>query len=506
LKVPIAILCFVVTSALNIEAARAEGRMRGLGIVAKLARSREEDDRQLALIQGLGVDTVVFTPGEWAGNERAKGQYAFDAETRYVLERLRSAHIHPVVLLFRKNGIYSNPLDPDAFARYCSWVARSLKGSVAAYQIWNEPSNFDVREHYGGAWNGRDNARWVSEFSDLMASAAKAVREAYPSATILVSLEGPPLVYALRDHRNEFANIDGVSLHPYPGQQPPEQVPWGGVVNAVRDGVSVADDQGSLASMINIEAITDPKKYLGRPLQAWITEYGFPTCSLDSKPAQYKCVAPDVQASYHIRGLVLGLAQGVKLWAPYELVDEGNNPSDPENNFGLVRNSAAGYAIKPAFSSIQRVARILGEDWRYLPVAPFRVSLRDGTSATSEWISNQSSSVSGPQIFWFDTNTALCGFMWEAGYYDTSRSALAFVHLPIGRRAQPTVVDLISGITTSPAIETIGNQSSEISVYLSSRPVVVQIPHIGKSQAQLQSSTASEISASSFNISQTLSP
>jgi len=58
--------------------------------------------------------------------------------------------------------------------------------------------------------------------------------------------------------------------------------------------------------MINLEAVTDPRKYLGKPLQTWVTEYGFPTCSLETKPAQYQCIAPDVQAAYHVRGLIPG--------------------------------------------------------------------------------------------------------------------------------------------------------------------------------------------------------
>jgi len=78
----------------------------------------------------------------------------------------------------------------------------------------------------------------------MMADGAAAIRRAYPPATIIVSFEGPPLIYAMRGHRGDFANINGLSLHPYPGRQPPEQVPWGGVVTAVRDGVSVAEGSG----------------------------------------------------------------------------------------------------------------------------------------------------------------------------------------------------------------------------------------------------------------------
>ena len=52
------------------------------------------------------------------GGERT--EYRFDDDTHYVLGRLQGARIRPVVPLFRKNGIYADPLDTEAFGRYCS--------------------------------------------------------------------------------------------------------------------------------------------------------------------------------------------------------------------------------------------------------------------------------------------------------------------------------------------------------------------------------------------------
>ena len=460
---------------MDVDVVCAQSQMRGLGIVAKLGASRDSDDRQLARIQELGADTVVFTPGEWAANEHGKGQFSFNPETRYLLARIAAAHMRPVVLLFRKNPAYANPLDQDAFARYCSWVAATLNGSVAAYQIWNEPSNFDVREQYGGAWNGRDNAPWVSQFSHMMALAAKAIRQADPFATVIVSLEGPPLIYDLRDHHDDFADISGVALHPYPGNHAAEQVPWGGPATALRDGVSVADNQGSLASTIEIQSRSDPIKYLGRPLEAWITEYGFPTCDVSSSSQQYQCIAPEVQAAYHVRGLIVGLASGVKLWTPYELADEGENPKDVQQNFGLVRAESTGFAPKPAFFALRRVATILGKRWKYLSAAPARTTISESGSKVIE----PNSSVEGPQVVWFRTDRGFWAFMWEAGVYDVQTRATAKVELPYSAElaGKVTVTDLVSGKSV-PSVVSRNERDGKLiaSLNVSSRPVVLQLP------------------------------
>src|SRR5215831_6943339 len=75
-----------------------------LGMVAKLGKSRDADDRQLALMRALGVSVVIWTPGEWAGNEKTPGNYALTPEVKYVIARIASARMQMVVLLFRKNA------------------------------------------------------------------------------------------------------------------------------------------------------------------------------------------------------------------------------------------------------------------------------------------------------------------------------------------------------------------------------------------------------------------
>jgi hypothetical protein len=381
-------------------------------MVAKLGKDKDIDDQQIALMKALGVQIVMWTPGEWAENEQSLGQYRLNPEVRRVANEIAASNMKMILLLFRKNGLYSNPLDADAFARYCGWMATTFRGMpVAAYQIWNEPSNFDVREYYGGAWNGRGHAPWVSKFSDMVEKAARAIKQVDPNATITTSFEGPPLINAMQETPAKFVDLDGISFHPYPGKLPPERVPWGGPVIFVRDGVSVADSEGSLVSTLNMQRNLDAKKYLSRSLEAWVTEYGFPTCDQSTHPEHFACVSEETQAAYHVRGLILGLSQGVKVWAPYELADDGQDSRDVEQNFGITQSAARSFKPKDAYFAIQRTAEIMGRDWESLP-RPDATLQFPGQSIDK---ANSDDTTVGPQMVWFKTGDTYVVFLWNAG-------------------------------------------------------------------------------------------
>jgi hypothetical protein len=439
-------------------------------MVAKLGKAKDIDDQQISLMKALGVQVVIWTPGEWAENETKPGQYRLNPEVRRVANEIASSDMKMILLLFRKNQLYPNPLDAVAFARYCGWMATTFRGMpVAAYQIWNEPSNFDVREYYGGAWNGRGQAPWVSKFSDLVEKAAQAIRQADPSATITTSFEGPPLIDAMEEAPADFADVDGISFHPYPGKLPPERVPWGGPAIYLRDGVSVADSEGSLVSTLNVQATLDAKTYLKRPLQAWVTEYGFPTCDQSSHPEHFACVSEETQAAYHVRGLILGLSQGVKVWAPYELADDGQDVHDVEQNFGITYSAARSFRSKPAYLALQRTAAIMGLGWESLSRfdATFRLPGRSIGNAMS------SSTTIGPQMFWFKTGQRYIAFLWIAGPM-SSETQYGSISIKMDHANSAKIINLVTGKTETGKVTRVGDRITIDAIPLSSQPTALE--------------------------------
>ena len=450
------------------------GLSENIGVVAKLGFREETDARQIALLKALGVTEIIWTPGEWANNETSQGKYALQPAVLKALAAIKANGMRSVIVLFRKNPIYSNPLDDAAFARYCGWMAKTLSNQpVAAFQIWNEPSNFDVRDYYGGAWNARGDAPWLQQFVRLMADAANAIRAVQADATIIVSLEGPPLLRALDNYPSAFDQINGISLHPYPGKLPPERVPWGGIGIELRDGVSVADAGGSLTSTLRIQTLDAPEKTLHRPLEAWITEYGYPTCSPQSPQQHFLCVSPVEQAAYVTRGLILGLTQKVTLWSLYELADEGVSSTDAEQNFGLVKSEAEGFAVKPAYYAVQRVCRLLGTHWRHVSRLPDDLMARlDGGQA---WAISQSSTA-GPQLSWFHVADGYVGFLWKAGDYQTGGKQ---EHILLNVSSfEPSRIQLIDLVSRA-GIRTVGaKRAGLLSLPITSDPVAIHLTEL----------------------------
>ena len=448
-------------------------QLRNLGMVAKLGKAKDIDDAQISLMKALGVQIVIWTPGEWAENETTQGQYRLNPEVHRVANEIAASDMKMALLLFRKNGLYRNPLDADAFARYCAWLATTFRGMpVAAYQIWNEPSNFDVREYYGGAWNGRGNAPWVSKFSDMVEKAAQAIKQADPSATITTSFEGPPLIDAMEDTPQDFASIDGISFHPYPGKLPAERVPWGGSVIYLRDGVSVADSQGSLVSTLDMQRHLDAERYLKRPLQAWVTEYGFPTCDQSIHPEHFACVSEETQAAYHVRGLILGLSQGVKVWAPYELADDGQDAHDVEQNFGIAYSAAQGFKPKAAYVAIQRTAGILGSGWELVHL--------DATLRLLDGSIDKASSINttiGPQMIWFKTGQNYVAFLWEAGPM-SSKSQNGSVSLRIDHASAARTINVVTGETETREVTRVGGRVVVNDIPVGSQPTALELSGI----------------------------
>ena len=446
-------------------------QLRNLGMVAKLGKAKDIDDQQINLMKALGVQVIIWTPGEWAENEKKPGQYHLNPEVLRVANEIAASDMKMVLLLFRKNQLYSNPLDAAAFARYCGWMATTFRGMpVAAYQIWNEPSNFDVREYYGGAWNGRGHAAWVSKFSEMVERAAQAIKQADPSATVTTSFEGPPLIDAMEDTPEDFAGVDGISLHPYPGKLPAERVPWGGNVIYFRDGVSVADSEGSLVSTLDIQGRLDAERYLKRPLQAWVTEYGFPTCDQSTNPEHFACVSEETQAAYHVRGLILGLSTAVRVWAPYELADDGQDTRDVEQNFGITHSAAQGFKPKAAYQAIQRTAAILGHGWESLslPNASLRISHEsiDKTKVDGTTI--------GPQMVWFKTGKKYVGFFWNAGPMSPETQS-GNLSIRIDHATAAKITNLVTGRSEPKEISRLGETLIVSAVPVGSQPIALEL-------------------------------
>ena len=397
--------------------------LRGLGLCTHFER-RElgwKVERLLPLVRQMGASVLRQEPCGWAAVERAQGAYELPEATRDWMDRATQAGLSIIPCLCGRNPAYDNPLDPQAFARYARHMARTLteRFAVSAIEIWNEPTNFDFLPQYGGSWGGAEPCLWLEKFAELVALAAREIKGQAPEIPVIVSPGEPQFVHMAMRYPQSLADVDAVAVYPYPNRFPPETVPWGGPQIHRRDGVSVADDDHSYLSLWR-RLREDCRRHLGRELTMYATEYGYSTYDHSRKGANAAGYSESAQAIYLARGLILTLAAGVEAVCIYDLMDDGIDRYDPEDNFGLVRHEKRRFEPKPAWGVLGRVARQLAPAWKHLPDPPGRlcVEINPLPCNDDEWQQppiEPHLRITAPQAHWFTAGGAWVSFVWRGG-------------------------------------------------------------------------------------------
>jgi hypothetical protein len=376
--------------------------MRGLGVGTHFGSNSNWDvDKVLPLLKQMGVSVLREGGPEWATVERSKGIYTIPPYAQHWFDEVTKSGIRVVLAFMRENRIYENSLDPDAYARWVEFMARNWKyPQVCAYEIWNEPDGFDFPDVYG-----RKKDDWLPKYCEMVRKASVAIRNVNPDAVILQNVECNYWFDALQKYPEDFAQVDGMDLHPYPKRNPPE---------SSDTDPPVSDAQHSMLSYVTISARDYPKKYLGRELQMWVGEFGYP--AMKDMPGDWMGVSDEVQAAYNVRGMLLGLHGGVKVWCIYDFVNDGTSPSNVEDNFGLVRNINQNYEPKPAFYAIQRVARLMGPDWQIADNITARLDVDTAALPVPKDVPARKV-VTGPENIWFRVGNDYITYVWNAGWY-----------------------------------------------------------------------------------------
>jgi hypothetical protein len=417
-------------------------QMRGLGVGCHWGRMPNWDiDAGLPLLKRMGVQ-YVRDEFSWDQAEKEKGVYALPPANQHWLDALNGAGIQVIGIIDYGNKIYPNPLDPDAYSRYAAWLAKTYKGKVAVWEIWNEPDNFQFFKTYGGDWDGRNHSPWVQKYSELVGKATAAIKAVDPQAVVIQNIEGASWGMALKDYPDDFKQVDGVDVHPYPKRWPAESTPYG-PENAKNGVLATADATHSLASVLDFNSIVFPTPALGHPMQCWVGECGFSTAKSSGRDSQYTSLSEPLQAAYEIRSLLVGLTHGVKAWCIYDFICESPDPTDAESNFGLVRDVSKNHEPKPAFEALERLAKLLGPAWKPLPdfKADLEVEVKQPAGA-DPWVK-----VDGPEIRWFKVGDNLVAIVWKAGFSDLDAPpALGkIVVAEAPAEATADAVDLVTG-------------------------------------------------------------
>lgn len=207
----------------------------------------------------------------------------------------------------------SNPADYGDIAR---WMTSRYGTQLAALEIWNEPN---LRNDF--YWKAPDRA---AAYATLVRAAYPAAKAGNPNVPIIVgALVRPDVTFMRALYADGISgSYDGISIHPY--------------------GIELTARKLNAFNRVRVKA--------GDRTAMWITEWGAPTgtdtfwsvSERDQAVAITKGAATIDRLSY-IRGATL-----------YNLRDTGTDPSNNEQNFGVVRFD---FSPKPGYAALRAALR-----------------------------------------------------------------------------------------------------------------------------------------------------
>ena len=280
-------------------------------------------DYDLIASTGAGV---VRTNLYWPDVETQKGVYDFSASDA-IVAALEARNITPLFILGYGNGLYTsdNPAPPAAawraaFAAYARAAAAHFRGRGVIWEIWNEPNGATF-------WSPPD----ADDYAALVLATSNAIRSADPNAAILAGVtSGVDWTFVQAIARaGVLPVIDAISVHPYRHTEPE----------------TVATDLATLRAVM--ESAATP---CSRQLPIVSSEWGYSTTWNTGARAAYSA---EQQAYFLMRQWLMASYLGLPVSIYYDFKNDGADPDDAEDNFGVVN---ADSTPKPAFNAARDLA------------------------------------------------------------------------------------------------------------------------------------------------------
>jgi polysaccharide biosynthesis protein PslG len=289
------------------------------------------DDRALDLARDAGFSFVRMDL-LWAKLER-KGDYDFTPFDR-LMRALEARGMGALWLLaygHPEHGGESPQSKEDiaAYSRYAAAVVSHFRGHNARFEIWNEP-------------NGGHFLSNPAIYPDLLRAALEAIRHEDPDAPVSTGgtsgFDFPFLTSMLNSGSAQKASA--IAVHPYRRSGP----------------------ETLSADLLCLRYIV--QQTVGPNLPVWDTEWGYSSYDNPTKDfpdGGHGDIARKREAVLVARECLTVWALGLPLATVYDLRDDGSNPLDREDNFGLLKQDSSD---KPAMKAV-RILTSLARNYSY---------------------------------------------------------------------------------------------------------------------------------------------
>jgi hypothetical protein len=271
--------------------------------------------------------------------------------------------------------------DPrNTFGQYMMRLAKTYKGHITTWVIWNEPDFLPGESGSWWTWSGN-----AADFHRLLRTGYKAIKRVDPNATVVF----PATTY--------FADaVHGRDL--FLGRvlkeinTDPEAPANGYYFDAV--GVNLYCSLDAVYRVHGVYASILTQYQLRKPL--WLTETNCPVYndSTTPQPASGR-ITTDEQAAYLIQAVALARAAGYARIGWYSMVDHDAS-SNIFDRWGLVR---ADGSPRPAFRAFQVARQYLAQPDVSVRLAPLGTGTADGWPVTRVIIDDLSRR-SRVQVLW----------------------------------------------------------------------------------------------------------
>ena len=214
-----------------------------------------------------------------------------------------------------------HPTSIDAFAGWAGDAVLCYKGRHVIWEIWNEPNI--------SFWKPRPD---VEQYNQLALATCKAIRQSDPAAIVVAPATSEfPWEFLERFFASGVLTyLDGVSVHPYRAYE--------------RSPETAAADYQRLRALIAHSAPAEKKT-----LPILSGEWGY--------ASHERGVSPQRQAEFLVRQQLSNLLHGVPVSIWYDWKNDGEDPTEREQNFGTVTYDLE---PKPAYVALQTLTRQLG--------------------------------------------------------------------------------------------------------------------------------------------------
>lgn len=306
----------------------------------KFAQGQPLEDLQM--VKALGVKWVREEIA-WSAIEQRPGIYnPLPESLKTRLAFYRKNNIGVIFIMAYENSVaYPNVKESPnhfvnevAFGKYVAYMAIQLRASGVrfAIELWNEPHNskFAKKEHFGGKWQGAPPSPWVDHYVKMVDEAVKRVKAIDPTIKMMTNDDMWIVHYHFLEKGLPQA-LDGFSVHPYTGGNPPELTAVKFDTDWTRPYQVVDQDQSFESAVRRLKE--QGIKKMGKTPTIWVTEWGWGVGENSAAGA----VSESKIAEYLPRAFILSANAGVESMCWFSAMDGPDGPMGLKTNSGRKR-------------------------------------------------------------------------------------------------------------------------------------------------------------------------